>query len=48
LLKVTINFPDSHFKFPHLWSSKFPQAGRFNYGVLGASRVSLAAPSFSR
>lgn len=40
--------PDGHFKFPHLWSPKFPQAGRFNYGVLAASRVSLAAASFSR
>jgi len=40
--------PDGHFKFPRLWSPKFPQAGRFNYGVLAASRVSLAAASFSR
>ncbi len=40
--------PDGHFKFPRLWSPKFPQAGRFNYGVFAASRVSLAAASFSR
>jgi hypothetical protein len=40
--------PDGHFKFPRLWSPKFPQAGRFNYGVLAASRVSLAAASLSR
>jgi hypothetical protein len=31
---------DGHFKFP--------QAGRFNYGVLAASQVSLAAASFNR
>jgi hypothetical protein len=31
---------DGHFKFP--------QAGRFNYGVSAASRLILAAASFSR
>ena len=24
--------PDGHFKFPHLWPLKLPQAGRSNYG----------------
>ncbi len=23
--------PDGHFKFPHLWPVKFPQAGRLKY-----------------
>jgi hypothetical protein len=23
--------PDGHFKFPHLWSPKFPRAGRVDY-----------------
>ena len=23
--------PDGHFKIPHLWPVKFPQAGRLNY-----------------
>ena len=26
-----VEFPDGHFKFPHLWPVKFPQAGRLNY-----------------
>ena len=47
-LESSTPYPDGHFKFPRLWSPKFPQAGRFNYGVLAASRVSLAAASFSR
>jgi hypothetical protein len=25
-------FPDGHFKFPHLWPLKLPQAGRSDYG----------------
>jgi hypothetical protein len=36
-------FPDGHFKFPHLWPVKFPQAGRLNYqsfGVTAAGRRS--------
>jgi hypothetical protein len=41
-------FPDGYFKFPRLCSPKFPQAGRFNYGVVAASQVGLAAASFSR
>ena len=24
--------PDGHFKFPHLWPLKLPQAGRSDYG----------------
>jgi predicted acylesterase/phospholipase RssA len=27
--------PDGHFKFPHLWPVKFPQAGRLNYRLFG-------------
>ena len=27
--------PDGHFKFPHLWPVKFPQAGRLNYQSFG-------------
>lgn len=27
--------PDGHFKFPHLWPVKFPQAGRLNYQLFG-------------
>jgi hypothetical protein len=27
--------PDGHFKFPHLWPVKFPQAGRPNYQLFG-------------
>ncbi len=29
------NHPDGHFKFPHLWPVKFPQAGRPNYQLFG-------------
>ena len=25
---MAVNCPDGHFKFPHLWPVKFPQAGR--------------------
>ena len=25
-------YPDGHFKFPHLWPLKLPQAGRSDYG----------------
>jgi hypothetical protein len=35
--------PDGHFKFPHLWPVKFPQAGRLNYqlfGLLGSDVLS--------
>ena len=27
--------PDGHFKIPHLWPVKFPQAGRLNYQLFG-------------
>lgn len=30
-MKVTY-YPDGHFKFPHLWPLKLPQAGRSDYG----------------
>jgi hypothetical protein len=40
--------PDGHFKFPHLWPVKFPQAGRANYESLDVSRAMRAAASFSR
>lgn len=36
-------YPDGHFKFPHLWPVKFPQAGRLNYqlfGLLGSGFLS--------
>jgi len=29
--------PDGHFKFPHLWPVKFPQAGRLNYQLFSLS-----------
>ncbi|HEY5581987.1 MAG TPA: hypothetical protein VIK56_12650 [Rhodoferax sp.] len=28
-------YPDGHFKIPHLWPVKFPQAGRLNYQLFG-------------
>ena len=28
--------PDGHFKFPHLWPLKLPQAGRSDYGFSGS------------
>jgi hypothetical protein len=30
-LRAIPTLPDGHFKFPHLWPVKFPQAGRLNY-----------------
>ena len=34
---VTVEHPDGHFKFPHLWPPKLLQAGRPNYRCLGWS-----------
>ena len=34
-LKKPFLDPDGHFKFPHLWPVKFPQAGRLNYQSFG-------------
>ena len=33
--------PDGHFKFPHLWPVKLPQAGRLNYRVFGGCEFGL-------
>jgi hypothetical protein len=33
--------PDGHFKFPHLWPVKFPQAGRLNYQSFGLTGSDL-------
>ena len=33
--------PDGHFKFPHLWPVKFPQAGRPNYQSFGLTESGL-------
>jgi hypothetical protein len=33
--------PDGHFKFPHLWPVKFPQAGRLNYQSFGLTAADL-------
>jgi hypothetical protein len=35
LAPVQALIPDGHFKFPHLWPVKFPQAGRLNYRLFG-------------
>ena len=34
-LEFELVIPDGHFKFPHLWPVKFPQAGRLNYQLFG-------------
>ncbi|MEN9376626.1 MAG: hypothetical protein RL710_1783 [Pseudomonadota bacterium] len=34
-VRAHIFLPDGHFKFPHLWPVKFPQAGRLNYQLFG-------------
>jgi hypothetical protein len=39
--------PDGHFKLPHLWPVKLPQAGRTDYDVCGVTAIRAAA-SFSR
>jgi len=44
----TLMFPDGHFKFPHLWPVKLPQAGRVNYQSFDVSRAMRAAASFNR
>jgi|SRR5665647_707000 len=33
--------PDGHFKIPHLWPVKFPQAGRLNYQSFGLTDSGL-------
>ena len=35
LIEIAGEPPDGHFKFPHLWPVKFPQAGRPNYQLFG-------------
>jgi len=37
LADETVWLPDGHFKFPHLWPVKFPQAGRLNYQLFSLS-----------
>ena len=34
-LGLWLERPDGHFKFPHLWPLKLPQAGRGDYGFRG-------------
>ena len=36
-----LDIPDGHFKVPHLWPVKFPQAGRVNYRSFGLSGSGL-------
>ena len=38
--------PDGHFKFPHLWPVKFPQAGRLNYQPFGIAGSDFCLPVF--
>ncbi len=39
--------PVGHFKFPHLWPPKFPQAGRADYQLTEVFCARRAAASFS-
>jgi competence protein ComEC len=41
LLFGQVSVPDGHFKFPHLWPVKFPQAGRLNYQSFGLTGSDL-------
>ena len=41
-------FPDGHFKLPHLWPLKLPQAGRPNYGLVMALSAMRELASLSR
>ena len=40
--------PGGHFKFPHLWPLKFPQAGRADYEPLAVLSAMRAAASLRR
>jgi hypothetical protein len=40
--------PDGHFKFPHLWPVKIPQAGRADYESWALLRASREAASLRR
>jgi hypothetical protein len=40
--------PDGHFKFPHLWPPKFPQAGRADYELSAGLSARREAASLSR
>ncbi|WP_343657128.1 DUF6402 family protein [Cupriavidus sp.] len=40
--------PDGQFKLPHLWSGKFPQAGRVDYASAFSVTASLVAASLRR
>lgn len=40
--------PVGHFKLPHLWPPKFPQAGRVDYQLAAGFCASLAAASLRR
>ena len=42
-----IKSPNGHFKFPHLWPVKFPQAGRVDYQSSSLLRARRAAASLS-
>lgn len=41
------DIPNGHFKFPHLWPVKFPQAGRVDYQSSSLLRARRAAASLS-
>jgi hypothetical protein len=40
--------PDGHFKLPHLWPVKLPQAGRADYASGAGFEAMRAAASLSR
>jgi len=46
--RLTLSDPDGHFKFPHLWPLKLPQAGRVGLWVFGPARVKVVVASFMR
>lgn len=48
LMEITEEGPDGHCKLPHLWSAKFPQAGRADYESAFSGTASLVAASLRR
>ena len=42
-----VKSPNGHFKFPHLWPVKLPQAGRVDYQSSSLLRARRAAASLS-
>ena len=47
-VRANLHFPVGHFKFLHLWSAKFPQAGRTDYQLTETFCARRAAASFNR